>query len=547
MTTFLIVDLFCGAGGVTEGFEQASVPDVEFRVLAGVNHDTKAIESHAANHPDTHHFTEDIRDMMVVRKIASLIKNEREKVKRIGNTVFILLHASLECTNFSNAKGGKPRDADSRSLAEFMPMYISALKPDYFTVENVREFMSWGPLDEKGKPISRLKGREYMRWTQGIEQMGYCYSHRLLNADDYGAYTSRLRYYSLFSKNGLPVAWPEPTYAKNPKGSTIFGGKLKKWMPVREVLNLSEKGVSIFTRKIPLAEKTLERIYAGLIKYVAKGDKAFLQKHYSGNPKGKCIALDVPAGAMTTTDSHSLVSVSPFLNNQFSDNDEHRVISLENPLPVITTQSEISLVTSEPFVMTYYSGSNNNRLRGMDEPCLAITTENRHEIVSPEFLLKYNDTEKEARSIEIPCGALLTKDMEEAAPTLLTDNHHYLVTTNHGGATHSVDVPSPVVIARQDKAPIGLVTVATGSPHWEINSMDSEAMVKIKQFIRASGIADIFMRMLTVDELLLIQGFPKGYILKGTQADQKKFIGNSVVPQQMKVWAEALGRCVNNC
>lgn len=61
MTTILIIDLFCGAGGVSEGFEQASVQGVEFRVLAGVNHDAKAIESHAANHPDTHHFTEDIR------------------------------------------------------------------------------------------------------------------------------------------------------------------------------------------------------------------------------------------------------------------------------------------------------------------------------------------------------------------------------------------------------------------------------------------------------------------------------------------------------
>lgn len=83
MTIFLIVDLFCGAGGVTEGFEQASVPGVEFRVLAGVNHDAKAIESHAANHPDTHHFTEDIRDMKVVRKVEELVKEEREKLQRI--------------------------------------------------------------------------------------------------------------------------------------------------------------------------------------------------------------------------------------------------------------------------------------------------------------------------------------------------------------------------------------------------------------------------------------------------------------------------------
>lgn len=573
MTTFLIVDLFCGAGGVTEGFEQAQVPGVEFRVLAGVNHDAKAIESHAANHPNTHHFTEDIRDMEVARKVAALLKNERSELQRIGRRVLVVLHASLECTNFSNAKGGKPRDGDSRSLAEFMPMYIKALSPDYFTVENVREFMSWGPLDDKGKPISRQKGREYVRWTRDIEELGYCYSHRLLNAADYGAYTSRLRYYAMFSKNGMPVAWPEPTHAKTPKASTMYNEKLKKWMPVREVLDLSEKGESIFTRKIPLVEKTLKRIFAGLIKHVVKGDKEFLQKHYSGDPEGKCVALDVPAGAMTTTDSHSLASVEPFLSSQFSGNDDCRVMAIDNPASTITTQSKMSLVTPEPFVMTYYSGSNDNRLRGMDEPCLTVTTENRHAIVSPEFLLKYNGTEKEAHSTDVPCGALSTKDrfslvsssylmtnqhsnlpksLDEPAPTLLTgnrvtDHHHYLVTTNHGGATHSLEVPSPVIIARQDKAPIGMVTLATGSPYWEINSTDSEAMVKIKQFMRAAGIADIYMRMLMVKELLLIQGFPAGYVLKGTQTDQKKFIGNSVVPRQMKVWAEALGRvCVRS-
>ena len=58
----------------------------------------------------------------------------------------VVLWASLECTNFSIAKGGQSRDADSRTLAEHLFRYIDALRPDYIQIENVKEFMTWGPL-----------------------------------------------------------------------------------------------------------------------------------------------------------------------------------------------------------------------------------------------------------------------------------------------------------------------------------------------------------------------------------------------------------------
>jgi DNA (cytosine-5)-methyltransferase 1 len=53
------------------------------------------------------------------------------------------------------------------------------------------------------------------------------------------------------------------------------------------------------------------------------------------------------------------------------------------------------------------------------------------------------------------------------------------------------------------------------------------------------GIIDIKMRMLFVAEMLRIQGFPEGYKLQGTQTDQKKFIGNSVVPLVAKKLVES--------
>lgn len=70
-------------------------------------------------------------------------------------------------------------------------------------------------------------------------------------------------------------------------------------------------------------------------------------------------------------------------------------------------------------------------------------------------------------------------------------------------------------------------------------------MVKIKQFMAMYGISDIKMRMLKVQELLKIQGFPADYHLHGNQTDQKKFIGNSVVPHVVEAWALAMAEGVS--
>jgi DNA (cytosine-5)-methyltransferase 1 len=97
-----------------------------------------------------------------------------------------------------------------------------------------------------------------------------------------------------------------------------------------------------------------------------------------------------------------------------------------------------------------------------------------------------------------------------------------------------------VVIARQDKSPLYLVTTNEGKTGILIFDTDSEYTKKIKEFMAMYGIVDIKMRMLKVQELKKIQGFPDNYILKGSQTHQKKFIGNSVVPVVIKKWSEAL-------
>jgi DNA (cytosine-5)-methyltransferase 1 len=98
-----------------------------------------------------------------------------------------------------------------------------------------------------------------------------------------------------------------------------------------------------------------------------------------------------------------------------------------------------------------------------------------------------------------------------------------------------------VIVARQDKAPLYFVQVESGPVSIAIYDNDSEISIKIKQFMVAYDLVDIKMRMLRVPELLQIQGFPADYKMVGNQSDQKKFIGNSVVPWVVKAWVEAMG------
>lgn len=412
MKQLLYIDLFCGAGGTSTGVNSARLHDEPCAdVIACVNHDAKAIASHAANHPNALHLTEDIRTL----ELSPLISHIAE-CRKDNQEALIVLWASLECTNFSKAKGGQPRDADSRTLAEHLFRYIEAIDPDYIQIENVEEFMSWGSLDENGRPLSKDRGRCYVRWINKVKRYGYNYEYRIMNAADYGAYTSRKRFFGIFAKYGLPIVFPEPTHSKT--GEAGLFNDTQKWKPVRDVLDFEDEGKSIFSREKPLSEKTLERIYAGLIKFVAGGKSAFMVKYNSVNQKtGKYVPP-----------------------------------SLDSPCPTVATQGRLALA-------------------------------------SVAFLSK-----------------------------------------QFGGAPEG----------KMDKRPPYLIATETGDIMIEILDTDSPIAMKIKEFMVMYGIIDIKMRMLKIPELKKIMGFPEDYVLIGTQADQKKFIGNAVEVTIARAWCEAL-------
>lgn len=671
--TFLIVDLFCGAGGTTTGFAQAVIEGNNIaNVIACVNHDAKAIESHWMNHPEVEHFEEDITVLYGHIEYGILFKSpEFMRLIRLANIyrafypdTYMILWASLECTNFSKAKGGKERDADSRTLADHLHSYITGIDPDYIQIENVVEFMSWGPLDELGKPISKKNGQDFMRWRREVCEHGYTDENGWteLNSANFGAFTSRNRLFGCFAKHGLPIVWPQATHSKNPIKNGMFEEDMQKWKAVKEVLDFTDEGESIFTRKKELSDKTLERIIAGLVKYVAKGDKAFISKYFSGRPANKNISVDGPAGTIKTVDGQALVNAEFLLQTYAANSKGHNTFATDAPARTITTRDATALVqpkfivtsnggiptakvysTDQPsrvittsdnqalvqtYFLTHYYGRSGQHSsveqpapvipckartalispefltiyngkslhRSVDEPCPVIATNDRFNLVQPEFIVNYNHSSKtndvnepapailaadklaiaqpeffidkhfgtaQNQSINQPAGTIMPNDkhrlveavpfimptnydnapksIEEPAPTITANRkHHYIVNPSWGGNPGSIDQPCCVVVARQDKAPLYFVQVEEGPVRVAIYDSDTETMIRIKQFMSLYGLVDIKMRMLRVHELLKIQGFPNGYHLAGNQSDQKKFIGNSVVPHVVKAWAEAM-------
>jgi DNA (cytosine-5)-methyltransferase 1 len=514
------IDLFCGAGGVSTGIVRAGG-----KIVMCINHDPLAIASHEANHPNIKHAVEDIRTFDLTELVAEVARIRREDPLAI-----ICLWASLECTHFSRAKGGDHRDADSRTLAEHLFRYIELLSPDYIDIENVTEFMSWGPLrvacaethgdrsDLKLRsdgsfhmvPQSKKNGEYYTDWFLKIcNDYDYVYDFRVLNSADFGAYTARIRYFGQFRKDHLPFTWPSSTHEKTPKGIK------QKWKAVKHVLDLEDKGKSIFgrTRKggnfYNLSENTLKRHYRGAVKYLAGGKEPSIMDNF-------------------------FAQTDPLLEGG------HTVL-----VPVNTSGNGDS-----SFLSKYYGTGENNTSLG--DPCATLTTKDRMALVSGVWLDKQFRGDDNHQSVETPAGSIMTNDKHCKMTTIWIENHtqensHYLVNPQFNSKGGSVSDPCFTLIAKMDKRPPYLASAITAEPGYIVMYPgDSSYTRKIKLLMAWLGISDIRMRMLTLPELLKIQGFGAGYKLLGTQADQKKFIGNSVevtlAREKVKCRREALGK-----
>ena len=370
----LVIDNFAGGGGASTGIEMALGRPVDI----AINHDPEAIAMHEINHPHTQHYCESVWEV-----------DPREITQ--GRPVD-LAWFSPDCKHFSKAKGGKPVKKEIRGLAWVAIRYAATVRPRVIMLENVEEFVTWGPLAD-GRPCPKNKGRTFNSFVNALRRHGYQVEWRELRANQYGAATIRKRLFLIARCDGQPIAWPEASHlpADAPE---IKAGLAKPQRLAASIIDWSLPCPSIFTRKRPLKDATLQRIARGIGRYVIEAKHpflaprialakasgghaelvaAFLAKHYGGNYNGPGASLKAPAPTVTTVDHNALVTSHLVkLRNNCTGQD------LREPLHTVTSGgTHIGEVRA--FLLKYYGTSTGQSL---NEPLHTVTTKDRLGLVT---------------------------------------------------------------------------------------------------------------------------------------------------------------------
>lgn len=559
-TNKIIVDAFAGGGGASLGISMATGRDVD----VAINHDARALAMHRANHPLTTHYACDIYEV-----------DPREAC---GGREVGLAWFSPDCTDHSKAKGGAPtRDVRSRSLAWVVRQWAGQVRPDVIMLENVEEFTKWGPLaaqrDKETGRVKRVDGmiafpgdrtpleeqrrcrnpkkarKTFNRFVGSLRDMGYVVEWKELRAHHFGAPTIRKRLFLIARCDGKAIVWPEKTHG--PKTA-------KPYRTAAECIDWSVPMCSIFATKDeakewgkehgrrsprrPLAEKTMNRIRRGVIKYVVENPEPFIVG--VGGRMGQTAERPVSQPYQTTTAKADAAVVTPFLVPRYGERPGQapRSLSVEDPHPVIVPTGNGGTLVA-PWLVRHYGGMTGKDLR---EPL-------------PTILSKGAQDQLAAIHIQKQYGTATGSDAGEPLHSVTAGG------LNHGVVAAHIQRDFGKSVGQDAGDPLGTVTPGgggkaaivasflskyygegTGSPLDEpvgsLTTKDRMGLVTVMLQGEPYVIVDIFMRMLTPAELYRAQGFAESYrivdgidgednIVRFTQTEQVRMVGNSVSPQ----------------
>lgn len=478
----VIIDCFAGGGGASVGIEMALGRKVDI----AINHDPDAILMHKTNHPGTLHLTEDIFKV--------------DLQKYVKDRHIALMWASPDCTSHSKAKGGKPREKGLRILPWAVYKHAKAILPDVIIMENVEEIQQWGPLNEAGHPIRERKGEDYQKFIASMKSLGYKFDSRELVAADYGAATTRKRWYAVFRRDGKEICWPKQTHNKAGTDG------LKQWEPIWKYLDLEDFGKSIFGRKKPLAENTMNRIARGIEKFVFDNPEPFVVQVNHGGDNFRGQSIHDPLPTITQKHGFGVVTpvVAPMMIQYHSETSKGEVRGQEvtNPIQTIDTSNRYGLVIS--YMTKFYKSGIGQNLK---EPIHTITTSPGHFGMVSVYTIDWKELQKAGISEEIAQKCTWVSQ--------------FIMEYYGRGTGQNLNDPMHTIVTKDRFA---LITVLG------------------KEY----AILDIFLRMLKPEELKLGQGFPKDYIIardykwrKYPISKQVARIGNSVVPIMAQKLVEA--------
>ena len=546
MKPLLVADLFCGAGGSSTGAKKAIEALGRRMVLTCVNHWDRAIETHRRMHPEARHHCMDVASARPIE----LVPEGR----------LDLLMASPTCTYHSRARGGRPTSDQQRMDPWHVVTWLTELDVRRLLIENVPEFVDWGPVDPKtGRPQKSRKGQYFREWIATLERLGYRVEWKVLNCADYGDATTRRRFFLLGRKatgrGRGAIRWPEPTHAKEPAHDLL--APRRRWRAARECIDWGLRGRSIFGRKVPLAPRTIQRIYAGAVRFgwpepfivvlrnhmdarsidvplptiaargthVGLAQPVLIRSDSHGARKIKGRSPDEPL--QTIVGSGGIAIAEPFLIGQHFDRKER---SLEEPMPAATTISRVGM--AEPFILSqasggaprpvaspmptittggqrgegtalitpYYGSGSGKNCKTVDEPLDTVTTLDRFGMVVP---------------VTHAGGGPVAREVGEPFPTLTTSKggHLAFITASFGERdgqlprVHDLQMPVPTIPAQ------GSVRLAQGVEGGEEPKFD------------------ILFRMLHWRELARAMSFSDAesdYEFAGTKTEITKQIGNAV-------------------
>ena len=396
MQVIRMLDLFAGGGGFSDGFKQYLLEKGIPYEISALNHDETAIETYSLNHPESRPFPLDIYKA-----------NPRAIIP--GGELDLLI-GSPECTFHSKARKPGKCDDQSRCQAFDILRWAEAINIRAIVLENVEEFVKWGPLDKHGMKIKERAGEYFVKFLKGLVSLGYDLQYRFLTAANYGAWTSRTRFFLIARKDKQRIDWPSISHARNPDAI------LRPWKPAREIIDWNIKGDSIFRRqaglvpnprsktgkmKIPLSENTIRRICYGLNKFSGLKLDPYIVMLYG---QSTARSLDLPLPTITAPDGH-LALCTPFLTQIQGTS---TVLDINSPLGTVTTKDHFGLV--QPFLISYHNGKDlERRTYSVNEPIGTIDTNNRFAICEP-FICKNYSSGINVCSIHDPLDTVTTKD-----------------------------------------------------------------------------------------------------------------------------------------
>lgn len=562
----LIVDNFAGGGGASTGIEMATGYSVDI----AINHDPEAIKMHKANHPNTKHYCENVWAV--------------DPVKACKGHPVALAWFSPDCKHFSKAKGGKPKDKNIRGLAWVACRWAGLVRPRVIMLENVEEFKTWGPLGRRHHPIKAKQGETFQKFVQQLTDLGYEVQFRELIAADYGAPTMRKRFFMIARCDGKPIVWPEPTHAPA-DSEEVKAGLKKPYVGAYTQLDFSLPCPSIFDtseeikekygiRAVrPLAQKTMDRIARGFIKFVLNNPKPFIiQCNHGGERRPNDIREPMP----TITGKHGYGIVEPYMvqigQTGFT---KDRSKDVREPLTTIVSKNEHCLI--EPTLAPYMGTNTTNHPGGnCKDPIHTITTGNQQCLISPTLIQYHSETSKDGVRGQAIKDPIMTVDSSNRYGLVASFLHKYY-DGGYKGAGETVENPLPTVTAWDHNSVVTanliqmnnhcdgkdirqpLPTITAGDGHFgevraflikyygqgtgqdieqpldTVTARDRFGLVTIEGV--DYQIVDIGLRMLEPRELYGCQGFPEDYIIDHDytgktypRSEQVRRCGNAVCP-----------------